>query len=71
MFTQGTPPFFITQIHNFRLYLYYDPLLAMFEKMIEEKFVDPRYRKLYYVCRDAPEIIAYLKTYEPIEVTIF
>ena len=45
---------------------YFDPLLAMFERIVDERFVSPAFLELYTVCRDVPEIIEQLKTHRPV-----
>ncbi len=41
---------------------YYDPLLAMMEHGIEQRFIRPRAREAYFVARTPGQAIDYLKT---------
>ena len=41
---------------------FYDPLLALFEQGIEQKFIRPKTRTLYQVCSTVEEAIAHLKS---------
>jgi uncharacterized protein (TIGR00730 family) len=44
---------------------YFDPLLAMIEHGIEQKFVKERARRLYFVTDRISDAIAHLRTYPP------
>lgn len=46
---------------------YYDPLLAMIDRAIEEGFILPRYRNLLVVAAEAEELLERLFQYEPLE----
>ena len=43
---------------------YYDPLLAMFDKMINEKFLHPGYRNMWQVVDSADKAVDYLQDVE-------
>lgn len=43
---------------------YYDPLLAMFDKMINEKFLHPGYRNLWQVVDSPEKVVDYLQNVE-------
>jgi len=44
---------------------YYEPLLAMIEHGIEQKFVKPAARELYFVAQNVSDAISHLRTYVP------
>lgn len=44
---------------------FYDELIAMFEHTIEEKFMTPSNRDLWFVSNEPNEILNYVKTYVP------
>lgn len=44
---------------------YFGPLLAMIEHGIEQRFIKPAARDLYFVSEDVGEIIEHFRTYEP------
>jgi uncharacterized protein (TIGR00730 family) len=44
---------------------YYGPLLAMIEHGIEQKFIRPSARQLYFVAQTVTEAMEYLRTYVP------
>lgn len=44
---------------------FYDNLLKLFEVFYNENFANEAYRKLYYVCEEPSEAIAYIKNYKP------
>ncbi len=46
---------------------YFDPLLAMIDRAIEEGFVSPRYRGLLVVSADIEDLLDRIFTYQPIE----
>ncbi len=46
---------------------YYDPLLMMIDRAIEESFILPRYRSLVVESSDAVELLEKLYSYEPLE----
>lgn len=46
---------------------YYDPLLTMIDRAVEEGFILPRYRKLIVVASEAEELLEQLFNYEPLE----
>ena len=46
---------------------YYDPLLAMIDRAVEEGFILPRYRHLIVVASDVEELLGKLFNYEPLE----
>lgn len=46
---------------------YYDPLLAMIDRAIEEGFILPRYRNLIVVAAEAESLLEKLFRYEPLE----
>ncbi|HMV87257.1 MAG TPA: TIGR00730 family Rossman fold protein [Blastocatellia bacterium] len=46
---------------------YYDPLLAMIDRAVEEGFILPRYRNLIVVASEAEELLEKLFRYEPLE----
>jgi uncharacterized protein (TIGR00730 family) len=41
---------------------YYDPLLAMIEHGIEQRFIKPRAREAYFVALDVAQAVAYLQS---------
>ncbi|MEO6727241.1 MAG: TIGR00730 family Rossman fold protein [Blastocatellia bacterium] len=46
---------------------YYDSLLAMIDRAVEEGFILPRYRHLIVVASDVEELLRKLFSYEPLE----
>jgi uncharacterized protein (TIGR00730 family) len=46
---------------------YYDPLLAMIDRAVEEGFILPRYRNLIVVASEAEELLERLFRYQPLE----
>lgn len=46
---------------------YYDPLLAMIDRAVEEGFILPRYRNLIVVASEAEELLEKLFRYQPLE----
>lgn len=46
---------------------YYDPLLAMIDRAVQEGFILPRYRNLIVVSSDVDELLEKLFQYEPLE----
>jgi uncharacterized protein (TIGR00730 family) len=46
---------------------YYDPLLAMIDRAIEEGFIQSRYRGLLVVASEIDDLLAKLFNYEPLE----
>jgi uncharacterized protein (TIGR00730 family) len=46
---------------------YYDPLLAMIDRAVEEGFILPRYRNLIIVASDVEELLQKLFRYQPLE----
>jgi uncharacterized protein (TIGR00730 family) len=44
---------------------YFDPLLAMIEHGIEQKFIKPKARELYFVATNVEEAVQYYKSYKP------
>jgi uncharacterized protein (TIGR00730 family) len=46
---------------------YYDPLLAMIDRAIEEGFILPRYRNLIVVASNAEALLEKLFSYQPLE----
>jgi uncharacterized protein (TIGR00730 family) len=46
---------------------YYDPLLAMIDRAVEEGFILPRYRNLIVVASEAEMLLEKLFRYEPLE----
>lgn len=46
---------------------YYDPLLAMIDRAIEEGFILPRYRNLIVVASNAEVLLEKLFSYQPLE----
>lgn len=46
---------------------YYDPLLTMIDRAVEEGFILPRYRNLIVVAAEAEELLEKLFRYEPLE----
>ncbi len=46
----------------------YNPLLALFEQMVRQKFTRPLHQDLYYVASDADDAMAYLQAYRPPEI---
>ncbi len=46
---------------------YYDPLLMMIDRAVEEGFILPRYRNLIVVASEAEELLEKLFRYQPLE----
>lgn len=46
---------------------YYDPLLAMIDRAVEEGFILPRYRNLIVVASNAESLLEKLFSYQPLE----
>jgi uncharacterized protein (TIGR00730 family) len=44
---------------------YWDPMLGMIDSAIEQKFIKPRARELFFVAQDVPQAIGYLRSYTP------
>ena len=44
---------------------FFDPLLAMFERLYAERFTKPEFRHLYHVAATVSEAAAYLQNYRP------
>ncbi len=44
---------------------YWNPMLAMIETAIEQKFIKPKARNLYFVAANVPEAIEHLRHYVP------
>jgi uncharacterized protein (TIGR00730 family) len=44
---------------------YWDPMLAMIDSAIEQKFIKPRARELFFVAADVPAAIEHLRSYRP------
>jgi uncharacterized protein (TIGR00730 family) len=44
---------------------YWDPMLAMIDSAIEQKFIKPRARQLFFVAADVPQAIDHLRSYIP------
>ncbi len=44
---------------------YFDHLLAMFDRTVDEHFVDPAFRGLYEQLKSPDSIVDYLRSYEP------
>jgi len=44
---------------------YFDPLLQMIEHGIEQSFIKPAVRQLYFVAATVPEAIEYFRSYSP------
>jgi cytokinin riboside 5'-monophosphate phosphoribohydrolase len=44
---------------------FYDPLLALFEYMFEQRFAKPVYRDMYYFAPDVVSAMEYLDRYQP------
>lgn len=55
-------PLIILNINN-----YYTPLLEFFERMISEKFMHERYRRLWHICTSPEEVIDALQNLSPLE----
>jgi uncharacterized protein (TIGR00730 family) len=47
---------------------YFDPLLAMIDHGIEQQFIKPKARELYFVADDVDEAVDYIRSYQPIEL---
>jgi len=44
---------------------YYDPIAAMLDKAIEQKFMTEKCKELFFVSQDADEILDYIENYKP------
>lgn len=44
---------------------FYDPLVALFEHVYEQKFARPDYRELYHIAPDVADLFRYLAAYKP------
>ena len=44
---------------------YWEPLLAMVDRMVEEEFVKPAHRRMLLVARDPGELLDQIAAYEP------
>ena len=44
---------------------YFDPLLEMIDHGIEQKFIKPRARHLFFVAKTVDEAIAHIRNYQP------
>lgn len=44
---------------------FYDPLIALFEHLYQQRFARPEHRQLYYVASTPEEVCDYLDTYRP------
>ncbi|NLK71915.1 MAG: TIGR00730 family Rossman fold protein [Clostridiales bacterium] len=47
---------------------YYNPLIELFERVIQHKFAKEYMRSLYYVSSDVRDILNYIDAYEPVEI---
>jgi uncharacterized protein (TIGR00730 family) len=47
---------------------FYDPLLALFERLYEARFARPESRSSYAVAADVPEVFRLLDDYQPIDL---
>lgn len=50
---------------------YFDPLLAMFDKMISEEYLDDKYMKQLFLGEDFSSLIHQFKDFEPVEVRTY
>jgi hypothetical protein len=46
---------------------FYDPLLVVFDHILEQKLAKPSSRQLYHVAPDVADVMAYLDAYRPME----
>ena len=46
---------------------YYDPMLAMIDRAVEEGFIQPRYRKLFVASSSIDELFDMMGEYQPLE----
>ncbi|HZZ44101.1 MAG TPA: TIGR00730 family Rossman fold protein [Tepidisphaeraceae bacterium] len=44
---------------------YFDPLLAMIDHGINQHFIKPSARDLFFVAKDVPQIVEHFRTYQP------
>jgi hypothetical protein len=44
---------------------YWDPMIAMIDSAIEQRFIKPKARNLFFVAADVPQAIEYLRSYVP------
>jgi uncharacterized protein (TIGR00730 family) len=44
---------------------YWDPMLAMIDSAIAQKFIKPKARELYFVAQDVPQAVDFLRSYIP------
>lgn len=47
---------------------FYEPLIAFFEYLLQEKFAKQNYRQLYFFAKNLKEAFAYLDNYQPQEL---
>jgi uncharacterized protein (TIGR00730 family) len=50
---------------------YWNPLLEMIDRAIEQNFIKPKARNLYFVAADVPQAIEFLKNYSPTNSATF
>jgi len=67
MLTLGQLGMIKKPIGVFNIAGYYDKLFELFDHFIEERFIRPEHKDLFFVSDDENELIACLKTFEPKE----
>lgn len=67
MLTLGQLGMIKKPIGVFNIAGYYDKLFELFDHFIEERFIRPEHKELFFVSDDENELIACLKTFEPKE----
>ena len=50
---------------------YFEPLLAMFDKMISEEYLDEKYMKQLFMGEDFSSLVNQFKDFEPVEVRTY
>ena len=50
---------------------YFEPLLAMFDKMISEEYLDEKYMKQLFIGEDFSSLVNQFKDFEPVEVRTY
>lgn len=67
MLTLGQLGMIKKPIGVFNIAGYYDKLFELFDHFIEERFIRPEHKELFFVSDDENELISCLKTFEPKE----
>ncbi len=49
---------------------FYDSLLELMERIYQERFAKPEYRRLYHIASDVGEVFSYLAAYQPVPFAV-